>query len=232
MLMNKKDMLNSVYKNNEGYAKRIKSLSLLKKTIKSMDLVDRKFFAGEENKDSCYSDEALSIGYEQTISQPTTVARMILLSRLKPRLNVLEIGSGSGWNAALIANMIKPGKVISTERIKELKDFSQNNLNKFMKQNKTGLNVEFLHTDTFDRNSKVWKNKYDRIMSTAGASIDLMSQLKNMGNVLLKKNGLLVFPTNESGFGGALEMWKKQGEKLKRINREEGYSFVPLLRGF
>lgn len=230
-MLTKKDMLDSVYRNNEDYAKRMKSFSILKKIINSMDLIDRKFFAGKENEDSCYDDEALSIGYNQTISQPTTVARMLLMSRLKPRLNVLEIGSGSGWNAALMASIVKPGKVISTERIKELKELAQSNLNKFMKEKKTKLNVEFLHTDTFDRSNKLWKMRYDRIMSTAGANIDLISQLKNIGNVLLKNNGLLVYPTNESGFNGALEIWKKQGEKLKRINREEGYSFVPLLKG-
>lgn len=227
----KRKMLESVYDSNKEYAKTSNSIDLLKNIMKSMQIMDRKFFAGKENEKICYDDEALPIGCGQTISQPTTVARMLLLSELKQGLDVLEIGSGSGWNASLIANIVKPGKVTSTERIKELHKNAQNNLNRFMKQAKTRLNVDFLYTDTFSEKNKVWKERYDRIITTAGANPLMIEKMKGMGSGLLKNNGILLYPTNEIGPYGALELWKKSKDGLKKIKREEGYSFVPLLEG-
>lgn len=228
--MDKKDMINSVKSFNEQFAKKTDSINLLKKIMNSMCIVDRKFFAGVDNESVCYTDEALPIKHGQTISQPKTVARMLLMADLKPKLNVLEIGSGSGWNAALVADLIKPGKIISTERIKGLQENAYNNYNQFIKTTKTkGLNVEFLHTDTFDRKSIVWKERFDRIIATAGANADMSIKLRQMGHELLRNHGLLLYPTQQNF--GALELWKKNHNRLTLSKRDLGYSFVPLLEG-
>ncbi len=222
--MNKEEMLKSVYERNKMYAEKYDSVDMLKKIINSMDIIDRKFFIEGDN---IYEDEALSIGQGQTISQPTTVARMLLLSRLKQKIDVLEIGSGSGWNASLIANLVNPGKVTSTERIEKLHKSAIENFNKMKDSSKLRLNVEFLHTDTF---SKLWKEKFDRIITTAGVDKRMATRLQEFGNDVLKNNGLLVYPTNEAHFSGSLELWQKN-MFMRRILRDEGYSFVPLLEG-
>ena len=109
--MGKKEMmLDSVLKNN-------KNIKNIKEVIGAMSKVDRSSFISAKDP---YIDIPLSIGYGQTISQPTTVARMLCLLDLEKGMDVLEIGSGSGWNAALIAFLVNPGKVFSVERIKQI----------------------------------------------------------------------------------------------------------------
>ena len=226
----KQKMLQSVYYNNLGYAKSPEQRDAFKRIIEAMQIIDRKFFVSKDEI-FCYSDEPLSIGYGQTISQPTTVARMLILSRLKPTLDVLEVGAGSGWNAALTAYIVKPGMVITAERIKPLQENAKNNFNKFTKNKKIKLNAEFVFADALDEKSKIWKRKYDRIIITAGVGPDTIKQMPIMGEKLLRENGMLLYPTNEFGSYGALELWQKRKGKLQKIYREEGYAFVPLLRG-
>lgn len=91
-------MLNDVYEYNENFPKeRVKDI------IDAMKLVDRQLFVPAQLLDSAYDDAPLPIGEGQTISQPSTVARMLLLLEAGKGKNVLEIGAGSGWNAALLA---------------------------------------------------------------------------------------------------------------------------------
>jgi hypothetical protein len=94
--------------------------------LKAMDRVDRKYFIDHDP----YVDTALSIGHGQTISQPSTVARVLMLAELEPGHDVLEIGFGSGWNACLIAYLVYPGKVISAEIVPELVEQARKNLEK------------------------------------------------------------------------------------------------------
>ncbi len=226
----KQKMLQSVYYNNLGYAKSPEQQDAFKRIIEAMQIIDRKFFVSKDEI-FCYSDEPLSIGHGQTISQPTTVARMLLLSQLKPKLDVLEIGAGSGWNASLAAQLVKPGMVITAERIKPLQENAKNNFDKLIRSKKIKLYAEFIFADALDEKSKIWKRKYDRIIITAGVGPDTIKQMPIMGEKLLKENGMLLYPTNEFGSYGALELWQKRKGKLQKIYREEGYAFVPLLRG-
>lgn len=226
----KQKMLQSVYYNNLRYAQNPKSLDALKKIIKAMEIIDRKLFVSPDEV-FCYSDEPLSIGHSQTISQPTTVARMLLLSQLKPKLDVLEVGAGSGWNAALTAYLVKPGKVVTTERIKPLQENAKSNFSKLVRSKKIKLNVQFIFADALDEKSKIWKRRYDRIIITAGVGPDTIQQMPVMGKKILKEGGMLLYPTNEFGSYGALELWQKKKRGIQKIYREEGYSFVPLIRG-
>ena len=226
----KQNMLKEVYYNNLRYASTPKLVKSFKEIINAMIVVDRKFFVKKGEK-YCYEDTPLPIGNNQTISQPTTVARMLLLSRLKPKMDVLEVGAGSGWNGSLTAFIVKPGKVLGVERIKPLAENAKNNLKQFKIKTKIKINAEFLHADALDKTSKIWKKKYDRIIVTAGVGPESLKKMREAGKDLLKENGLLLYPTNELGSYGALELWQKQKNKLKQVLREEGYSFVPLLRG-
>jgi len=227
----KRIMLKEVYYNNLRYASTNEARGRLKDVISAMKIVDRRFFIPKSEEMYCYRDEPLSIGHNQTISQPTTVARMLMLSELKKGISILEVGAGSGWNASLASFIVRPGEVTAVERIKALKENAENNFNNFKKGIKEKLNAKFMFTDALEEQSEIWKKQYDRIIVTAGVGIESMKNLHRMGNMLLKQNGLLLFPASEAGSYGAMELWKYHNQQLKKIFREEGYTFVPLLRG-
>lgn len=227
----KRAMLNTVFSENLEYANERQAMIQLGNIIDAMKVIDRRFFVLRDMSAEAYENEPLSIGYGQTISQPSTVARMLLLSDLEPKLKVLEIGAGSGWNASLAAKLVYPSRVMAIERIKPLAELSGKNFDAMEKSTNANAKAEFLHGDALNKKSKIWKNRYDRIIATAGADATLTSGLQEMGNKLLKDKGLLLYPTNEFGSYGALELWKKEKNKMHRILREKGYAFVPLLRG-
>src|SRR3989344_9706299 len=104
--------------NNESLISHLKEKGLLhsKDLEKAFRVIDRADFVTEDHKVESYEDYPLPIGFGQTISQPTTVAFMLELLDLKKREKVLEIGSGSGWQTALIAFMIEhPGGITEDE---------------------------------------------------------------------------------------------------------------------
>ena len=213
----KKEMLHSVYANNKGYG----SEAALGKIIKAMSVVDRTYFVPSELRAIPYGDIPLPIGHDQTISQPTTVARMLLLSRVKRGMRVLEVGSGSGWNASLLAFLAHPGEVVSCERIKPLSDFAKRNFREMKKGTKEksakSLNVDFMKGSVFSF-PRLRRKRFDLLIVTAAAPSELINELKRFN---FKR---LVFPSEE----GSLEVWARRGKKLILEKKEEGYAFVPL----
>jgi protein-L-isoaspartate(D-aspartate) O-methyltransferase len=93
---------------------------------RAMLSVDRALFIPESEKAYAYRDHPLSIGYGQTISAPRMVAIMLELLELKREDRVLEIGTGSGYNAALMASIAR--EVYTIESIPELADIAKENL--------------------------------------------------------------------------------------------------------
>ena len=95
--------------------------------LSAMASVPRHIFVDEGLASRAYEDTALPIGFEQTISQPLVVARMLEeLRAAKPLANVLEVGTGCGYQAALLARLAKD--VYSVERISELLEKARRNL--------------------------------------------------------------------------------------------------------
>ena len=86
----------------------------------AMESVPRELFVSKSNVHQAYSDIPLNIGYGQTISQPYIVALMTIAMKLDPSDVVLEIGTGSGYQSAILSKMLKEGNVISIERLPEL----------------------------------------------------------------------------------------------------------------
>jgi len=220
-----KNMLISVLASNEQNINHQNALNF-QKIIEAMSIIDRRYFT-EFNS---YVDEPLIIGHGQTISQPTTVARMLHMLDLKKGDNVLEAGTGSGWNAALMAYIVKPGKVVTSERIFELSKLAEKNIKEFSKKLKLKLNLRVMFADILNEQSEIWKNKYNKIMITAGVSYDSIKAVNAMALMLLKEKGMILYPSNETGSFCALELWQKKGNELKKLDRDEGYAFVPLLR--
>jgi len=218
-------MLSSVYRFNSAFIKSKWQEELLKKILFAMSIIDRRFFSHEDS----YIDTALPIGEGQTISQPSTVARMLMLAELEEGDNVLEVGTGSGWNACLISWLVCPGGVLSIDRINALVEKARSNFSelknylKVEKPHELGkLKLKFSVGDIFN-----FKGKYDKISITAGiSSKKIEKKIEKLAENLLKQNGLLVCPY----VSGPIVTFKK-GKTLKRYETKEGYVFVPLLEG-
>lgn len=169
----------------------------------------------KDNVEEAYADCPLSIGEGQTISQPTTVVMMTQALELEEGHKVLEIGSGSGYQAAIISEIIgKKGKIISTEIVPELADFARQNIKKL------GLrNVEIITHD----GSKGYEKEapYDRIIVTAACPEiprPLVSQLK--------ENGIIIAPVGGMNEQAMIKARKRNG----RLAEENlgNFVFVPL----
>ena len=100
--------------------------------IEAFRKVRRIDFLPEDIKNLAELNEALPIGRGQTISQPLVVAFMIEQLQPEPGQKILDVGSGSGWTSALLAEIVGPkGKVIAIEVVPELKEFGEKNVAKY-----------------------------------------------------------------------------------------------------
>ena len=123
--------------------------------------VPRERFVPEDLRRSAYDDAPLAIGQGQTISAPSMIAIMLEEAELKGGERVLEIGAGCGYNAALLAELVGPDRVVSVERIPELADLARANLTAF------GSRVEVVVGD--GSMGYLPKAPYDCVIATAGA---------------------------------------------------------------
>ncbi|MEK6940447.1 MAG: protein-L-isoaspartate(D-aspartate) O-methyltransferase [Nanoarchaeota archaeon] len=177
--------------------------------------VPRENFVLKEYKSDAYHDHPLPILSGQTISQPTTV--IIMLDHLKVNKgdNILEIGAGSGYHAALLSILTgSRGKVISTEVVPELVDYSKKNLKKYK-------NVKVIKVDSdligFKKNAP-----YDKILVTA-ALPDVPDELYNQ----LNNGGVLVLPVGGEYSQEMLAITRLKGN-LRNIERLGFFQFVPV----
>jgi protein-L-isoaspartate(D-aspartate) O-methyltransferase len=184
--------------------------------LRAMDEVPREYFVEPGSLDAAYADHALPIACGQTISQPYVVAYMTEQLGLKPHHRVLEVGTGSGYQAAVLSRLVR--EVVSIERYRTLAEAARNRLRVL------GFdNVEVLAGDGLagvpDR------APYDRIIVTAAAEQipdALLEQLSDAGVMLLPLG-----PHN-----GTQEIVKLTKTK-EGLAREHliGVRFVPLLPG-
>ena len=182
------------------------------KILEAVEKIDRKDFM-DKNKEFAYEDTAIPIGYGQTISQPSTVARMLCLLDLKNNDEVLEIGTGSGWNSALIGYLSK--KVLTLEIVQELKERAEKKIKEMKIEN-----VEVKQEDF-----KKLKQKFSKIIFTAGISFGNEKIIENFAKIHLKENGILICPYQH----GPLIILKKKKNKIEKNYTQENYVFVPLL---
>jgi len=224
------EMLNSVLNYNKKFILKKDEEKLLAKILFAMSRVDRKHFY--EDEEEAYSDNALSIGRGQTISQPSTVARMLILAGIEESDDVLEVGTGSGWNASLISFITYPGKTVSVERIYKLLKLAEDNIGRLRGEIKQKHPHEIekiskisMYAENIFKKGKAWKKKYDKIVITAGIKEEQKEKVKNLAKGLLKKNGLLICPFIE----GPMLILQKENSKLIENTTKESYVFVPLL---
>ena len=186
-----------------------------KNIIKAFKKIKRENFILPKHKNEAYYDIPLPIPEQQTISQPTTIALMLDYLDIKENNKILEIGTGSGYNAALLSRLTK-NKIISIERIEKLVDFAENNLKKSRIKN-----VEVIHHDGNLGYEK--EAPYDRIIVTCSCDHLLDRWIEQ-----LKENGILVAPVGY--FEQEMIIAKKVKRKLE-IEKKGFFRFVPLVSG-
>lgn len=149
--------------------------------LKAFEEVEREDFLPENLKNRAYDDNPLPLMRGKTISQPTTVMMMTSALELKPGEKVFEVGTGSGYQTAIIARIVgSKGKVVSTEIIPELVTFAKENLKK------AGIKNVVVFED--DGSKGLQKEApYDKIIITAASKEfpkPLLEQLKTGGIII------------------------------------------------
>ena len=146
--------------------------------LKAFDEVKREDFVFDELKSSAYQDVPLPLLRGKTISQPTTVMIMTHLLELKQGEKVFELGTGSGYQAAIIAKIVGPkGKVITTEVVPELVHFARANLKK------AKIDNVFVYEED-GSNGMEQEAPFDKMIITAACKefpMPLLEQLKPEG---------------------------------------------------
>ncbi len=186
------------------------------RVLAAMEAVPRDRFVPAEYRDDAYGDHPLPIGYGQTISQPYIVALMTQLLELKGHEKVLEIGAGSGYQAAILSLLAR--EVYSVERIPQLAEMARQRLGELGYHN-----VQIRVGDGYEG----WPEHapYDAIIVTCAAEEvppPLVEQLAD--------GGRMVIPVGESGWSQRLMLLRKRGGDVEQ-REVAGVVFVPLVRG-
>lgn len=184
--------------------------------LRAMDEVPRERFVDFEAQSQAYADQALPIACGQTISQPYVVAYMTEQLRVKPEHRVLEIGTGSGYQAAVLSRLAN--EVVSIERFRTLADKARARL-----QALNYDNVEVLTGDGFSGSPS--RAPFDRIMVTAAAE-----KIPDALVEQLSDGGVMILPLGPHSGPQHIVRLTKEGEGT----REEtllAVRFVPLLPG-
>ncbi len=181
--------------------------------LRAVGHVPRHLFLNSAFETHAYDDRPFSIGAGQTISQPFTVAVQSELLQVKKGMKVLEIGTGSGYQASVLHEI--GVKVYSVERIKELYDRTRALLKELGYPVKTFFGDGNLGVPSFA--------PYDRIIITAGAPIvpdGLLSQLK--------EGGIMVIPLTV-GDSEVMKTITKNADGTLEVKEHGTFRFVPLL---
>jgi protein-L-isoaspartate(D-aspartate) O-methyltransferase len=193
------------------------------RVLSAIGAVARHAFVDPALRDRAYADEALPIGLNQTISQPFTVAYQTSLLDVQPEDRILEVGTGSGFQAAVLCEM--GARVFSVERHDDLLQRARSVLDRL------DYDVRTRHGD----GTRGWPAfaPYDGIVVTAGASEvppPLLSQLREPSGEDDGPGGRLVIPIGGRG-GQTMTRITRTGSGPHDYGREEFHSFrfVPLV---
>ncbi len=202
--------------------------------IEAFRAIDRKDFVPNEYVTEAYGNYPLPIGFGQTISQPLTVAFMLELLSPQPGERILEIGAGSGWQTALLAQCVrekrggevskaksqKLGCVVAIERIPELKKMAEENVHtyNFIEE---GV-VRVILGDGSSPSTLLEARegqKFDKIIAAASAQ-EIPEEWKKQ----LKVGGRIVAPVGQS-----IMVLDKITEDKFKTKEYPGFVFVPLV---
>ena len=182
--------------------------------IQAFRTVDRKHFLPDtHNAESVYANQALSIDYGQTISQPSVVAFMCELLQPESGEKILDVGSGSGWTTAILAQIVgEKGFVHGVELVPELVSYGSENLAKYYFAHASIVQA----TGTYGLPAYA---PYDKILVSA-SSMHIPQELIDQ----LAIDGVLVMPVHRE-----IVRYQKRGYGNGMIDRYGGFDFVPLI---
>jgi protein-L-isoaspartate(D-aspartate) O-methyltransferase len=187
------------------------------RVLEAMREVPRHEFVPVQNRDESYEDRPLPIGYEQTISQPLTVAYMIQALQLSGGERVMDVGTGSGYAAAVISRIVR--EVHSVERIPQLAKTASERL--------AALGYDNIHVHVSDGTLGLPSDSpYDAIVVAAGGT-----QLPPPYVDQLADNGRIVIPLGDRNDGQRLMRFTKRAGKVWEEDLG-AFAFVPLLGQF
>ena len=182
--------------------------------LAAMERVPRQLFVPESLRDQAYANTALPIGYGQTVSQPLVVALMTQALDVGPRSKVLEVGTGSGYQAAVLAHLCR--RVYTVERQPELLKAAEARFARLR-----------LHNITTRRGdgSKGWPEQapFDRIIVTAAADAVPEGLAAELG-----VGGLMVLPVGNKGRPQELVRARRTEDGLE-VESLGAVRFVPLI---
>jgi protein-L-isoaspartate(D-aspartate) O-methyltransferase len=184
--------------------------------LDAMMNIPRHFFMDTALEHIAYQDRAFPIGEGQTISQPYTVAYQTQLLQVSPHERVLEIGTGSAYQAMVLAEM--GANVFTIERQRKLFEFTKNFI---LKKRYPG--IKYFYGDGFEGLPTF--APFDKIIITAAAPFippKLVEQLKS--------GGKMVIPLDENGRQKMMRISKKEDGSLEEETFSD-FSFVPMLKG-
>lgn len=186
--------------------------------LSAIERVPREIFVPDAFMDQAYEDTALPIGRGQTISQPLVVAFMTQELKLGDRMKVLEVGTGSGYQAAILAQLCR--RVYSIERHRPLLDIAEERFKQLRLHNITCKVGDGM---------KGWPEQapFDRIIVTAAAFGDVPQPLLDQ----LAPHGLMLIPVGDSSTNQHIVRVRKDGDG--KVTRENilPVRFVPLVSG-
>lgn len=185
--------------------------------IQAFRSVDRADFVRPEYENVAYEDHPLPIGFDQTISQPLTVALMIEWLAPKEGDKILDVGCGSGWTTALLSSVVRSqGRVIGIERIPQLAEFAKSNLAKYPLLQRNSAIVQKDATKGYKEEAP-----FDKILASAAA----LDSVPKIWKAELKVGGRIVAPV-----GDAVVVIDKLSRNQYRQTDHWGFAFVPLVR--
>ena len=185
--------------------------------IEAFRKIKREDFLPDEIKNLAELDEALSIDFGQTISQPLVVAFMIEKLEPEPGDKILDIGSGSGWTTALLSEIVgDKGKIIAIELVPELTEFGKQNTAKYNFVEKEI--AQFICSD----GSKGYEKEAPLDMILCSAAIQ--DKIPQVWKEQLKIGGRIVTP-----IGSSIWLLIKKSETEFEEIEFPGFAFVPLI---
>tara|TARA_B100001996_G_scaffold119170_1_gene90233 strand:- start:945 stop:1583 length:639 start_codon:yes stop_codon:yes gene_type:complete len=180
-----------------------------------MGLIPRHIFVEEALKNRAYDNDALPIGFSQTISSPYIVGKMTQLIIEDNMEKVLEIGTGCGYQTAILASLFK--QVTTIERIKPLYEKS-----KIILKNLNFKNIKNIYGDGYE--GFLSNAPFDAIIMTASPK-EIPEKLVQQ----LKPNGRMIIPLNENG---SQKLFRIKNTKNGILKKEvDDVLFVPMLKG-
>lgn len=186
--------------------------------LKAMGNIPRHFFMDPCFDNVAYEDRALPIDADQTISQPYTVAFQTQLLQIKPYDKVLEVGTGSIYQATVLAEM--GAKVVTIERQKKLYDATKDFI---LRKKYPPASLKFIYGDGFEGQPAF--APFDKIIITCGAPFVPPKLIQQ-----LKPGGVMVIPLAEDEHHKMLRITKNKDGSTEQ-ETFSNFSFVPMLPG-